>query len=207
MIDMIVEKAKGLLLNPVETFQKSRADALEPSVKYFAVIVLIHAILSLVVALILTATGSYAIFEVMVKELGLAVMPLMGIVGAVIFVIIVEFLGIFFAFILGGWLHIWVYLLGGKKGYVQTVKALMLGSTPSMLIGWIPFIGAIIGGIWGLILAIIGVRELQEISVGRAIAAIVIAGVIVAVVICFFALLFFLALINSATPISLTGMK
>ncbi|MEN6609679.1 MAG: YIP1 family protein [Methanoregulaceae archaeon] len=206
MIDMIVEKAKGLLLNPVETFQKSRSDAIEPTVKYFAVIVLIHAILSLVVAFILTATGSYAIFEVMVKQLGLVVMPLMGIVGAVIFVIIVEFLALFFAFVLGGWLHIWVYLLGGKKGYVQTVKALMLGSTPSMLIGWIPIIGTVIGGIWSFILAILGVRELQEISTGRAIAAIVIAGIIVAAVACLFALLFILALINSATPFPLTGM-
>jgi len=206
MIDSIVEKAKGLLLNPVESLQKSRTDAIEPAIKYFAVLVLINSILSFVVALFLLEAGSYAIFKTMAVELGLAVMPLMGVVGGVVYIIIVEFLALFFVFILGGWLHIWVYLLGGRKGYIQTVKALIFGSTPCMLIGWIPFIGTIIGGIWSLVLSILGVRELQEISTGRALAAVVVSGIIVAALVCLFAYLLIEAFINSATPIGLTGM-
>ena len=205
MIDVIVEKAKGLLLNPIETLQKSRSEAIEPATKYFAMIVLFNSILTLIVAFIFLETGTYALFKTMAKELGLLVIPLMGAVGGVIYIIIIELLALFFVFVFGGWLHIWVYLFGGRKGFAETVKALMYGSTPSMLISWIPVVGTIIGGIWSLILSILAVKELQEISTGRALAAVVISGIIIAAVLCLFALLFFVALVNSATPVALTG--
>jgi hypothetical protein len=200
MIEIIAGKAKGLLTNPVGTFQKSRAEALEPSILYFAAIVLVHAVFSLVTALAFVEAGTYAVFRTMVSRMGWA-MPLLGIVGAIVFIIVIEILAVVFAFILGGWLHICVYALGGRKGYVQTVKVLIFGSTPYMLIGWIPVIGPVIGGIWSLVLGIIGLRELQEMSTGRSVGAvvlaIVIAVVIVAVIALIFAALFLLALFSS----------
>ena len=200
MLEMIVEKAKGLLLNPVETFQKSRADAIEQSILYYSAIVLVHAVLSILVAFLILETGTVALFDAMVKQLGV-VMPLLGVIGAIVAVIAIEFFAVVFVFIIGGWLHLWVYLLGGRKGYTQTVKAMALGATPYMLIGWIPFIGPVIGGIWSFVLEILGVREMQEISTARAAAAVIIAGVVIAILVAFLAALFFIAAVSSVSPV------
>jgi hypothetical protein len=105
-------------------------------------------------------------------------LPVIIFLGAIIWGIILVFIG-------GAWLHLWVYILGGRKGYIQTVKSLMYGSTPLLLIGWIPFV-SIIGEIWAFVLQILGVRELHEISTGRAIGAVIIAilvPVIIAIII------------------------
>ena len=77
--------------------------------------------------------------------------------------------GILFIFIGGAWVHLWVYLLGGRKGhgYVQTVKALIYGATPGYLVGWVPLIGVLVGGIWAVVLTIIGLREMHGITAGR----------------------------------------
>ena len=63
----------------------------------------------------------------------------------------------------------------------QTFKALMYGATPSLLLGWIPVIG-FLAAIWALIVEIIGIRQLHEISTGRAVAAVILAIIIPLVV-------------------------
>ena len=78
--------------------------------------------------------------------------------------------------------HVFVLIVGGEKGFDQTIKAVLYGSTPNLLIGWIPLIGGIIGGIWSLILYMIGIRESHKISNRRAILA-VLLPIIVSVVI------------------------
>ena len=80
-----------------------------------------------------------------------------GIFPAILFVGIIVG-GIIGVFVGGAWLHIFVLLFGGRKGYLQTVKALIYGSTPGLLISWIPVIG-IIGALWTLILEILGIQE------------------------------------------------
>ena len=49
---------------------------------------------------------------------------------------------------------------------------LMYGLTPNLLLGWIPFIG-FIAGIWSLVIEIVGIRQLHELTTGKAILAIV----------------------------------
>jgi len=88
------------------------------------------------------------------------------------------------------WLHIWVYLFGGRKGFKQTVKAITYGSTPCLVLGWLPGPNIIIAPIWSLLLVINGIIELHEMSPGMAIlsvvfailAPLVIAGVAVAAI-------------------------
>jgi len=65
-----------------------------------------------------------------------------GTATSVALMIIVQFI---FIFIGAAWLHLFVYLLGGRKGYLQTLKSVTFGSTPAMLFGWIPFIGWLAG--------------------------------------------------------------
>ena len=53
--------------------------------------------------------------------------------------------------------------------------------TPSLLLGWIPGVN-IIAAIWALIVEIIGIRQLHELSTGKAVLAIIIAIAIPAII-------------------------
>jgi len=59
----------------------------------------------------------------------------------------------------------------------QTIKAGMYGSTASLLFGWLPIIN-MIAVIWSLVTEIIGIRQLHEITTGRAILAMVLPLII-----------------------------
>lgn len=82
-------------------------------------------------------------------------------------------------FVIGAVIHAFVYLLGGKKGFIQTIKALMYGSSAALIFGWIPIIN-IIAIIFSLKNQIIGIRHLQELNTIRAILAILIPSIGVA---------------------------
>jgi len=169
MLDSFVEKVKGFILNPGETFQKAKADDLETVLPYFAIIVLINAILSAIVSLFWEANPMYK------SMMGGVAVPIL-----VFFIVLVaEFI---FTLIFAAWLHLWVYIVGGRKGIGETMKAVIYGSTPSMLLGWIPILG-IIFALWSIVLWVLGVRDLHEISTGKAIAAVVIAILIPLVII------------------------
>ena len=170
MIDPIVTRVKGFLLKPVETFQQFKND--EPGVvfSYFAALLLLHAILSAIIALI-----------------GIETMPrYAGIPEGIAVPVIVFFMalagGFIVTLIFAAWLHLWVYILGGRKGIMQTFKAIIYGHTPRLLLGWIPFIGFVFM-LWSLVLGILGISELQEMSTGKAILAVAIAVMIPLVII------------------------
>ncbi|PKL57598.1 MAG: hypothetical protein CVV34_06680, partial [Methanomicrobiales archaeon HGW-Methanomicrobiales-5] len=179
-MNAIVTKVKGFLVNPVETFQQSRDD--EPGVvfTYFGALLLLHAILAALITLV-----------------GIEIMPrFAGIPGGPAFPVIVFFMaligGFIFTLIFAAWLHLWVYILGGRKGIMQTLKAIIYGNTPRLLLGWIPVIGFVFA-IWSLVLGILGIRELQEMSTGKAILAVVIAVIIPLIVFILLAAWFFIS--------------
>ena len=170
------EKIKGFLISPVETFQKVKDENLGPLMKYFVVLAVIFSILW---AIIFAAMASAMTAMMPIK------MPFMGAaaggLAAVTMFISYLILLIIGLFIGAAIVHIFVYLLGGRKGYTQTVKAIGYGMTPSLLLGWIPFIG-IIAGIWALIVEIIGIRELQEMSTGKAVLAMILPLIIMVII-------------------------
>ncbi|MDD1718322.1 MAG: YIP1 family protein [Methanoregulaceae archaeon] len=166
-LDM-VEKVKGFLLNPVESFQKARGDSLGETFLYFVILLVIYAILAAIVSL---AVGQ-AVRSLIPGFPGMSSIALPFLfVGTLIGGIIGVFIG-------GAWLHLWVYIFGGRKGIMQTIKTVMYGSTPTFVIGWIPII-SIIGAIWSFILVILGIRELHEISTGAAVLAVAVAIIII----------------------------
>ena len=192
----IIEKIKGFLFSPSETFDASKEDTLGDALKYYIILLLIFASLS--------AAGAFSLLaEFFGKLPGMHTLAGAGAAVAFIIVLIYELIELILKAIggvtLGGlWLHIWVYLMGGRKGLTQTFKALMYGATPSLLLGWVPVIGflAVIWGatpsllawipdigflaviIWALIVEIIGIRQLHEISTGKAVVAVILAIII-----------------------------
>ncbi|HVP94747.1 MAG TPA: YIP1 family protein [Methanoregulaceae archaeon] len=187
MLNDFVEKVQGFIMKPVETFQKIKGGSLGDAFIYYLILLVIYAILSTIVLAI--GMSAMSVYQSIPGFKG--AVPVVMFFGTLIGGIIGIFIG-------GAWLHIFVWALGGKKGYVQTVKSIMYGSTPGLLLGWIPIIG-FIGGIWTIVLDIFGIKELQEMSMGRAVAAVVIAGVILIIIVLVIAISAFMAVMGAVS--------
>ena len=68
--------------------------------------------------------------------------------------------------------HVALSLLGGGQEFNITLRAVALSQGP-MALGIIPLIGLQIGQIWALVLRVIAIKEMHQISTGKAIAVIV----------------------------------
>jgi len=187
-----IEKVKGFILEPIETFQKVKDEETGEALRFFIIWLLIVSALSAIFFSIIGIT----ILSTMPQTEELAMLDsFIGVGGGIIiaifmFVFMVIF-GVITIFIGAGIIHLGVLIVGGKNGYHQTLKSLIYGGTPSYLFGWIPFIGTI-GSIWSLILAIFGIKELQEISTGKAIIAVLLPFIILSAIASFFILAVFL---------------
>ncbi|MDD3978113.1 MAG: YIP1 family protein [Methanomicrobium sp.] len=85
-------------------------------------------------------------------------------------------------------IHVFVIIVEGKNGLFETLKSVSYSSVPTLILGWIPIIG-IITTVWALVLQTIAIRELHEISTGRAVIAMILPYIIF---ICLFVSLFFI---------------
>jgi hypothetical protein len=76
-------------------------------------------------------------------------------------------------FVFGGVEHLVLHLLGERElgGYTVTVRAHALGLAPFVL-GLIPVCGPVVMGMWSLVLRCITLMQLQKVSAGKAVAAV-----------------------------------
>jgi hypothetical protein len=193
------EKMKGLLLEPSKTFDALKEEPLLEAVKYY---IGIAAVFSALFALILGFVGSFFGSMMGFGNLGMMMGAGAGISAAIIFFVMFMLIAIAGAFIGGAILHIFVYIAGGRKGITQTIKAEMYGSTASLLFGWLPIIN-MIAAIWSLVTEIIGIRQLHEITTGRAVLALVlpiIIAFILAMVVAFFLIASFSTIESGVNP-------
>jgi hypothetical protein len=179
------EKVKGFLGTPVNTFNNIEAEALGSALKYFTIWLVIYTILRTVVFY----TLEKRVFQTLWDLLGLSdAAPYLYYFDPVIFALLAVVGAFASLFISGSWAHLFVRAFGGRKGYGNTIKAFAYGNTPLFLFGWIPFVGTLFS-LWALVLNIIGIRQLHEISTGRAIGA-VLLGIVTLIIIIFLIVLF-----------------
>jgi len=187
------EKVKGFLGAPLSTFNNVEAEALGSALKYFTIWVVIYAILRTIVFY----TVERRVFQTLWDLLGLGdAAPYIYRFDPVIFALLAVGGAFASLFISGSLTHLFVRAFGGRKGYGNTMKAFAYGNTPLFLFGWIPFVGMLFP-LWTLVLNVIGIRQLHEISTGRAVGAVllgIVALVIIAVLIALFVVLFFVIL-------------
>ncbi len=191
MADSCVDTIKGILMNPVPTFQSLREKTLGEALKYFLILVIIYSVLIAIIASIGISAGMFSTLT--------GSSPVAG--GAMVFVTVFVLnliMMIIFTFIVAIIVHIFVILLGGKQGFHQTMKGIIYGGTPAYLLGWIPFIG-IIFSIWGFILEILGIRELQQMSTLRAVLAVIIPIIIVMAVMIVLIAAFFMTVMSASS--------
>ena len=180
MFTTLIEKVKGFLTNPVDPFRQLKAEQPDTVFPYFIMLLLLHAALSAVLA-----------------ALAIEILPMAGLItGGLSGPVVVFFVSLVAGFVgilvFGAWLHLWVYIFGGRRGIWQTMKAVMYGDTPFLLFGWIPFIGFVFV-LWSLVLGILGIRELQETSSIKAILAVALAVMIPLILLLFLAAYFMIA--------------
>jgi len=152
----LIQKVKGFLIEPSKTYDASKEDTLVDATKYFLILAIIFTILKII---------SFGVFFL----LGLKETLFAG-----IFILITQIVMIF---IYGAILHVGVHIVGGKNDIYQTIKVLMYAYTPASLFAVI--VSIFLNGIfvfvlwlWGLLLIIIGIRQLQEITTNRALIAV-----------------------------------
>ena len=175
------EKVKGFIASPIEMFKKVKEEPFGASFRYFIILAVLYALLNAIVGTILWHTWWGFMFSAYEKIPGFGVLFQSEVTTALsLFVLFFLFLlgGIFLG---GGIIHLGVLMFGGKRGYIETVKAVLYADTPSLLLGWIPIVGIFIG-LWSFILEFFGIKELQDMSIGRAIAAVLIPMIIIGVI-------------------------
>ena len=172
MLDDFVTTVKGFVMTPSETFVKTREKSLGCAYQYYIALLVIFTVLFGIV----TVTMGLVAFNSMIGAL--AVIPIVGglIAGGASkfmwFVIALDFFFVYLVFVaalvgvfVAGLLnHVFVLMMDGKKGVEQTLKTTMYASTPTLLLGWIPFVG-ILGYIWTLVLLVLGFKETQDMKI------------------------------------------
>ena len=194
------ELMKGFLLSPVETFRKVRDTDLGDSLRYYLLLLAINAVLSAIVNLSI-AGSVWMVFSDLFKQAGLAVPAVAG-AGVIIIALVMIIVQFVLVFIGAAWLHLFVYLLGGRRGYLETLKAITFGSTPAMLFGWIPFAG-LLAAIWSLVLGFFGIRELQDLTTIKAALAVILAIMVIVLIVIATAAFFFIAY-SEITPVPIS---
>jgi hypothetical protein len=190
MLDDLMNEMKGFLLSPSETFKKTSGKSLGAAYQYYVVLLVIFTILFGIVAV----SMGLAAFTSMVDKMG--AIPVVGGVAAgaaANFSGFVIALGVFFVYLLFLFyllgvfvealiIHAFVLLMGGEKGFRQTIKTTMYSSTPFLLLGWIPIVSTI-AYIWSIVLLVIGIKENHQMSLGNAVLAVLIPIVLVIILI------------------------
>ncbi|NJD77483.1 MAG: hypothetical protein FIB08_10380 [Candidatus Methanoperedens sp.] len=186
-----IEKVKGFLIKPSKTFDASKDDTLIEALKYYLIIAAIHSAFGILLWMFVLSGNfvlppSYILLPLYVTLFGSVFGKYWGITlgreieGALLTFLILLIFRTLRVFIGGAILHACLIIVGRKKGITQAIKALMYGSTPAFLFHLIPVIG-FFAVMWSLVLEIIGTRQLQEITTGRAIVAVFMSIIIVVI--------------------------
>ena len=199
MLETIIPKIKGFLFDPVTTFQNSRTDETRTVISCFGVLLLFYAVLAAAFEMLilflsfLLSAGSAGTGGMSSQSPETALVMVFVVPVVLFFTILVG--GSLFMLVFGLWTHLWVYLLGGRKGFRQTLHAILYSMVPNLVLGWIPIIG-MFASIWTLILMFFGIRELQEMSDGRTIWVLILSVILPLIVL---VVLFVLAIVYLAS--------
>lgn len=168
MFELIIERAKGIMVNPVEHFRQAAADPVSFVIIYYLVLLAVFAAL-FTLAFSSSGLGRYVVYSTQFMVI---------IITMLVQMIVSLFIGTV-------WLHIWTYVAGGRQDIGTTLKVVAYAMTPMLLLGWFMPVGAIAGSVWYIVLQVLGIRELQQLTTGRAILAVslsIVAMVVLVVV-------------------------
>jgi hypothetical protein len=177
-------KLKNSLRHPKLMFSKVKGEqGVGSAFKYVLVLSIIPAAALAVLAFVLISIILSTIIPIIVAFMPALNAPLsiaysMGATVSAVFGVFVYVAMLVCVIVNTVILHIFARLLKAKGMFSQTFKAVAYGSTPVLLLGWIPLVGPFIG-FWSLYLIIRGLSVTHEIKMVRALAIVLIPIIIV----------------------------
>ncbi len=178
-----IQRIQAVLMTPMAVWSSIRNEkGITKAIIYIAIVSFIGGVIRYILATLSVASPMPGGMP------GASVGPY-GIVGSVVFAIIGLFIG-------SAIVHLMVYFLGGKGGYNSTFKSVAYGSTPSMLLSGLPYVGFLVS-LWAIVLQVLGLEHLHHMSRGKAIAAVLLAFLLIFAVMSLFLVGIFSAVYNS----------
>jgi len=163
----LVRKIQAFLVSPETAFRGVKDEPASPAMVHFGLLFLFYLVLSYITF----ALGTLSLDIGPPEDLPVLFIPHI-MLRALPLIILPIYLGL---------LHGWVYELGGRRGFSQTVKSVLYGLTPLLLLGYISIL-FLIAGIWSLALITLGLKELQGLSLGKAVAATALPSILLVLV-------------------------
>ncbi|MFH0904281.1 MAG: YIP1 family protein [Methanobacteriota archaeon] len=194
----LIEKAKGFLSEPTQAFEISKEEPLEEAVKYYLFIAAVYSLLSAIITGIIYSI-IYSIVSPLVSKYYVLKEP-NGITETFGDFFMTFILMLICVFIWGALLHVFAYMLGGRWHISRSIKVALYSSTPLILLGWIPGLN-IFGWIWVGALNVVGLHQYQDLSEGRAIAA-VLSPIILLLIL---AIVILIIMVSVIIPMAITG--
>lgn len=164
----IPDKMRGFLFNPSETFWKVADEDIRDTLLYFFIIAVIYAVLATVMTAMEVFNHPFLAlfgFRFGIDRFELIILKFLAVL------VFSWLIALMYSLVL----HFWVWLIGGRKGIIQTVRSVLYSLTALMLIGWVPDIGPPIGLLWSVVVGVIGIQELHQISRLRSAVAVILA--------------------------------
>lgn len=164
----LIETIKMIMGNSEKFFNSVKKEDIGPSIKYLLLLLIIPSVI--IILLFSVFFGIIVNFLAFVPELESVPVYFISLLGPLIGIFIggtfyiSYFIG---SFISAAILHVIIYLMGAKKGFENTYKAIAYGSTPSILFAWFPFVN-IAFGLWSWYLIVKGMSKLQNVTMERA---------------------------------------
>jgi len=175
MGESVGNKLRGFLFSPTLAFRRAKDEHPGESLSYLVVLAVFYSVMSTLLTMLEIFVHPFA--KLSLIEPG-SVEPLAIAHQFLVILVLTLFLTAVFGLVL----HVFVYAVGGRKGVWQTEKSVFYSLTPMFVLGWIPVIGFTVGGIWSLVLGIIGIRELHGLGDTKAAIAMILALVLFAAI-------------------------
>jgi hypothetical protein len=154
MPDTLFSRIRGMLTRPVGTFREAKDDPQKDVVTYLFILFMFSTLMGMLTAAAgFGPAGQNRTLDILTLVASVVIIPVLSILGYML---------------IGLWIHLWVWVFGGRQQSMRTFNALAYSSTPSLLFGWIPFIGPVFS-LWALVLLVPGIRECQDMTMQRAV--------------------------------------
>jgi hypothetical protein len=167
----IWETIKGVLINPTQTFAEMRTEGgIGTPILYAIILGSIGGIIGIIWQGLMSTMSFMVTQEIAKYAANVVYLVLMA-----IFMPLIVAVGLFIS---SGIVHVCLIIVGGaNKGFETTFRVFAYTNGSVALFQIIPFCGGIVGGIWGLVCNIIGLKEAHETTTGKAVLAILLPAI------------------------------
>lgn len=173
------ETMKGVLLNPGPTFREMRLDGIPSALLYLVILGSIGGIAGLLYQAALTAAMSRMPGMETTTSTSLNTNVMLSGVPLIIMTVLMPLLIAFGAFIASGINHLSLMVCGGaKRPFEATFRTYCFAAGSGYILQVVPFVGAIVGPIWTIVILCIGLAKVHEISTGKAVLAVFLPGIL-----------------------------